>query len=428
MENKPIRPLSYWCHAILPLIYDDSLSYLEALAKVRYKLNELIEYYNNIKDLIPNEQQAIIDEITTEMNKKLAVVITQIEQKEADAEEQIADAREAAKDDISASVEDDKTALTAWATTEVQRIINEYDSALAPLLNPSATATTLPAGANPTASYSNGVFTFGLPGSAGDMTVNDYGGSAPGIVAAADNALALGGNPPSAYMQKSEYDPDGDGSITNADTAEDANNLGGDPASAYMKKSEYDPDNDGSVENADLAANANNLGGNPPSYYGTAAGVSALDQRVTALESAGSNIELNYTAYPQTTGYDWVVREINQTDVPNPSNLVRFEAWYTEQRGIDCSNATNFTGLFTSNDVVLPVFPIAGAQFEGQDIIAHPIDPANTFGAFGFVCQMKNLNLLTTAAPTFKAASIGALSASTPWIVTVHVMGYYTAS
>ena len=40
-----IEPLKrFWTQRILPLVYDDSLSYLEALAKMREKLNEVIEY------------------------------------------------------------------------------------------------------------------------------------------------------------------------------------------------------------------------------------------------------------------------------------------------------------------------------------------------------------------------------------------------
>ena len=34
------------CSPILPLTYDDSLSYLEIMEKLRYKVNELIDYFN----------------------------------------------------------------------------------------------------------------------------------------------------------------------------------------------------------------------------------------------------------------------------------------------------------------------------------------------------------------------------------------------
>lgn len=51
-----VDPVRYWTHKILPLVYDDSLSYYEVLAKVVQRLNVLIENNNNItqhiKDLI----------------------------------------------------------------------------------------------------------------------------------------------------------------------------------------------------------------------------------------------------------------------------------------------------------------------------------------------------------------------------------------
>lgn len=42
-----INKLRYWCHKILPLAYDDSLSYYEVLAKLTQKINELIEWANS---------------------------------------------------------------------------------------------------------------------------------------------------------------------------------------------------------------------------------------------------------------------------------------------------------------------------------------------------------------------------------------------
>ena len=43
MVGKEIRPLRYWVQKVLPLVYDDSLSYYELLDKVVYKLNELVK-------------------------------------------------------------------------------------------------------------------------------------------------------------------------------------------------------------------------------------------------------------------------------------------------------------------------------------------------------------------------------------------------
>lgn len=45
MTNK-IGALRYWCTKIIPLVYDDSLSYYEVLCKVTEKLNEVIEVAN----------------------------------------------------------------------------------------------------------------------------------------------------------------------------------------------------------------------------------------------------------------------------------------------------------------------------------------------------------------------------------------------
>lgn len=45
-----IKKMKFWCQKVLPLVYDDSLSYYEVLCKFLEKLNEIIELYNNITD------------------------------------------------------------------------------------------------------------------------------------------------------------------------------------------------------------------------------------------------------------------------------------------------------------------------------------------------------------------------------------------
>lgn len=54
-----IRPLRFWCQKVLPLVYDDSLSYYEVLCKVREKLNEIIKEQNKQADIIKEIQEAI---------------------------------------------------------------------------------------------------------------------------------------------------------------------------------------------------------------------------------------------------------------------------------------------------------------------------------------------------------------------------------
>lgn len=52
---NPVTPLKFWCQKVLPLVYDDSLSYYELLCKVTNKINELIENNNELPDYIKNE-------------------------------------------------------------------------------------------------------------------------------------------------------------------------------------------------------------------------------------------------------------------------------------------------------------------------------------------------------------------------------------
>lgn len=48
-------PLRFWVQKVLPLVYDDSLSYYELLGKIVVKLNELIENNNDLAPYIQNE-------------------------------------------------------------------------------------------------------------------------------------------------------------------------------------------------------------------------------------------------------------------------------------------------------------------------------------------------------------------------------------
>ena len=53
MKNfTEVKPLCYWVQHILPLVYDDSLSYMELLGRVTKRLNELIENNNKLPDYI----------------------------------------------------------------------------------------------------------------------------------------------------------------------------------------------------------------------------------------------------------------------------------------------------------------------------------------------------------------------------------------
>lgn len=52
MDNNSISKLRYWCYKVLPLVYDDALSYAEQNAKIAYKVNEMIDLTNEIPELV----------------------------------------------------------------------------------------------------------------------------------------------------------------------------------------------------------------------------------------------------------------------------------------------------------------------------------------------------------------------------------------
>lgn len=76
-----LAPLKYWCYKVLPLVYDDSLSYYEVLCKVTEKLNELIENNNNIPEYIKElvSSGCFLDELQeqiAELNDKSSATAT----------------------------------------------------------------------------------------------------------------------------------------------------------------------------------------------------------------------------------------------------------------------------------------------------------------------------------------------------------------
>lgn len=69
MANRSdgIKPFRFWCQKVLPLVYDDSLSYYETLCRVVNKLNEVIE----------NSGTAYVDEQIEALRKELIDLIQQ---------------------------------------------------------------------------------------------------------------------------------------------------------------------------------------------------------------------------------------------------------------------------------------------------------------------------------------------------------------
>lgn len=68
------------CHKILPLVYDESLSYYEAICKYSQKLNEVIELCNSLSDEILAEAKAYTDSKIAETFEEVDAKIRELEQ------------------------------------------------------------------------------------------------------------------------------------------------------------------------------------------------------------------------------------------------------------------------------------------------------------------------------------------------------------
>ena len=49
-EMPKLKAFDYWCYKVLPLVYDDSLSYYEVLNKVVERLNKIVEEDTDFAD------------------------------------------------------------------------------------------------------------------------------------------------------------------------------------------------------------------------------------------------------------------------------------------------------------------------------------------------------------------------------------------
>lgn len=56
VNPKMIRPFYFYAQKVLPLVYDDSLSYYEVLNKVVDKLNEIVSFINNDFEILIRER------------------------------------------------------------------------------------------------------------------------------------------------------------------------------------------------------------------------------------------------------------------------------------------------------------------------------------------------------------------------------------
>lgn len=71
---KPLHSFKFWCQKVLPLVYDDSLSYYELLCKIVKYINELIDNDKVIYEELENLKQdlSIVQKWINEFDTKYA--------------------------------------------------------------------------------------------------------------------------------------------------------------------------------------------------------------------------------------------------------------------------------------------------------------------------------------------------------------------
>ena len=123
-----ITPLEFYCHKILPLVYDDSLSYYEVLCKVQQKLNELIENNNELIrqwELYKNE----IDKAFGEYKKQLQAQLDEMREDISAFEELIRNEIDAFKATVDSELAAQTEAINDFKT-EVNDKIAEQNEAI----------------------------------------------------------------------------------------------------------------------------------------------------------------------------------------------------------------------------------------------------------------------------------------------------------
>ena len=112
MVGDYMKEFKFWCQKVLPLVYDDSLSYYETLCKMSYKLNEVINNMNKIPDYIAS---LVSDEKLKEILSELLNTL----------EEQIASANEKKSE---TATNDRVVGELVWLDGELYRVIKQMNN------------------------------------------------------------------------------------------------------------------------------------------------------------------------------------------------------------------------------------------------------------------------------------------------------------
>lgn len=117
------------CHKVLPAVYDESLSYLEQLAKLAYKLNETIDGVNAL-----NENVTVLNDSVTDLNNRVEAVEGEISGFEAEVTERVNQLEILLTEKIDNSViemenkVDEKLSTVDYKIDEIEARVDELDA------------------------------------------------------------------------------------------------------------------------------------------------------------------------------------------------------------------------------------------------------------------------------------------------------------
>lgn len=157
-----IDKIKYWCNKILPLVYDDSLSYYEVLCKTSAKLNEVIDSTNGLLaawNTYKNDIDKAFGDYTSGLDKKFDDLTDKIDADFLRYKDTVNDAirDEFAEQERRLTAQDDKisaqdTQITA-ISDKVNTFITEYNKTIAQI--PAMVVDAVNAWLNDTTHYDN---------------------------------------------------------------------------------------------------------------------------------------------------------------------------------------------------------------------------------------------------------------------------------
>lgn len=114
-------------HKVLPAVYDESLSYLEGLAKLTYKVNETIGAVNDLNDNVD-----LLNDSVTDLNTRVTAVEGEIDGFEAEINQRIAELETSLTNRIDEAVSDMEEDINT-KIAEVDTKLSEVDGKISDL-------------------------------------------------------------------------------------------------------------------------------------------------------------------------------------------------------------------------------------------------------------------------------------------------------